>query len=77
MSTKRLVFSAVVAAALVSLWPIQWRSVSALGTFSGTDQASGRTDERLTQALFDLIARNPEIKSAVASTLLIQASIRG
>ena len=38
---------------------------------------AGETDEKLTQALFDLIARNPEIKAAVASTPLIQASIRG
>jgi hypothetical protein len=38
---------------------------------------AAETDEKLTQALFDLIARNPEIKGAVASTPLIQASIRG
>jgi small-conductance mechanosensitive channel len=35
------------------------------------------TDEKLTQALLDLMATHPEIKSAVASTPVIQASVRG
>jgi hypothetical protein len=39
-------------------------------------QAS-ETDEKLTQALLELMAKNPEIKSAVASTPVIQASVRG
>jgi hypothetical protein len=39
-------------------------------------QAS-ETDEKLTQALLDLMSRHPEVKSGVASTPLIQASIRG
>ena len=39
-------------------------------------QAS-EADEKLTQALFELMAKNPEIKSAVASTPVIQASVRG
>ena len=34
-------------------------------------------DERITQAIFDLIANNPDIKSAIASTPLVQASVRG
>jgi uncharacterized protein YggL (DUF469 family) len=39
-------------------------------------QASA-TDEEVTQALLELLATQPEIKSAVASTPLIQASVRG
>jgi hypothetical protein len=39
-------------------------------------QAS-ETDEKLTRALLNLMSTHPEIKSAVASTPLIQASIRG
>ncbi len=39
-------------------------------------QAS-ETDERLIQALMELMAERPEIKSAVAATPLIQASVRG
>jgi Mechanosensitive ion channel len=39
-------------------------------------QAS-EADEKLTEALFDLMAKNPAIKSAVASTPVIQASVRG
>ncbi len=39
-------------------------------------QAS-ETDDKLTQALVHLIASNPEIKSAVASNPVIQASVRG
>jgi small-conductance mechanosensitive channel len=35
------------------------------------------TDEKLTQALFDLMAKSAEIKSAIASTPVIQASVRG
>jgi hypothetical protein len=38
---------------------------------------ASETDEKLTRALVELIATNPEIKSSVASTPLIQASIRG
>jgi small-conductance mechanosensitive channel len=38
---------------------------------------AAETDEKLTQALLDLLATHPEIKSAVASTPLIQASVRG
>jgi small-conductance mechanosensitive channel len=34
-------------------------------------------DERITQAIFDLMANNPDIKSAIASTPLVQASVRG
>jgi small-conductance mechanosensitive channel len=39
-------------------------------------QAS-ETDEKLTQALFDLITENQEIKDTIASTPTIQASVRG
>jgi hypothetical protein len=39
-------------------------------------QAS-KTDEKLTQALFNLMASNQEIKNAIASTPTIQASVRG
>ena len=39
-------------------------------------QAS-ETDEKLTQALLELLAKSPEIKSAVASTPVIQPSVRG
>jgi small-conductance mechanosensitive channel len=38
---------------------------------------AAETDEKLTQALFDLIAKNPEIKTAIAATPVIQTSIRG
>ncbi|HEX3471435.1 MAG TPA: mechanosensitive ion channel family protein [Silvibacterium sp.] len=38
---------------------------------------AAQTDEKLTQALFDLMARNPEVKSAVAAMPVIQASVRG
>jgi small-conductance mechanosensitive channel len=38
---------------------------------------AAETDEKITQALFDLMAKSPDIKSAIASTPLIQASIRG
>ena len=34
-------------------------------------------DEKITQAIFDLMANNPDIKSAIASTPLVQASVRG
>jgi small-conductance mechanosensitive channel len=34
-------------------------------------------DERITQAVFDLMANNPDIKGAIASTPLVQASVRG
>jgi small-conductance mechanosensitive channel len=34
-------------------------------------------DERITQAIFDLMANNPDIKSSIASTPLVQASVRG
>jgi Mechanosensitive ion channel len=37
---------------------------------------ASETDEKLTQALLELMANNPEIKSGVASTPLIQASIK-
>jgi hypothetical protein len=37
---------------------------------------ASETDEKLTQALLDLMANNPEIKGGVASTPLIQASIK-
>jgi hypothetical protein len=37
---------------------------------------ASETDEKLTQALLDLMANNPEIKDGVASTPLIQASIK-
>ena len=49
------------------LWarfPVQIRNASA-------------TDEQLTQALLHLMTSNPEIKNGVASTPLIQASVRG
>jgi small-conductance mechanosensitive channel len=39
-------------------------------------QAS-ETDEKLIQAMLELMAERPEIKSAVAATPLIQASVRG
>lgn len=39
-------------------------------------QAS-ETDEKLTQALFEVMAQNPEIKSSIVSTPTIQASVRG
>jgi small-conductance mechanosensitive channel len=38
---------------------------------------AAQTDEKLTEALFDLMAKNPDIKSAVAATPVIQASVRG
>ncbi|HZD77100.1 MAG TPA: mechanosensitive ion channel protein MscS, partial [Acidobacteriaceae bacterium] len=38
---------------------------------------ASETDDKLIQALVHLIATNPEIKSAVASTPVIQASVRG
>lgn len=38
---------------------------------------ASETDEKLTQALTDLISRSPDVKSAVASTPTIQASVRG
>lgn len=38
---------------------------------------AAQADERLTEALFDLIARSPEIKSAIAATPVIQPSVRG
>jgi small-conductance mechanosensitive channel len=38
---------------------------------------ASETDDKLIQALVRLIATNPEIKSAVASTPVIQASVRG
>jgi hypothetical protein len=38
---------------------------------------ASETDEKLTRALIDLIAKIPDIKSAVASTPVIQASVRG
>jgi small-conductance mechanosensitive channel len=38
---------------------------------------ASETDEKLIQALLELMAKRPEIKSAVASTPLIQASVRG
>jgi small-conductance mechanosensitive channel len=38
---------------------------------------AAQTDERLTEALFDLIASSPDIKSAIAATPVIQASVRG
>jgi hypothetical protein len=34
------------------------------------------TDEKLTQALLELMTNNPEIKGGVASTPMIQASIK-
>ena len=34
-------------------------------------------DEKLTEALLDLLGKNPEIKSGVAGTPVIQASVRG
>ena len=37
---------------------------------------ASETDEKLTQALLELMANNPEIKGGVASTPLIQASIK-
>jgi hypothetical protein len=39
-------------------------------------KTASETDEKLTQALLDLMANNPEIKDGVASTPLIQASIK-
>src|SRR3984957_10072622 len=38
---------------------------------------AAETDEKVTRALADLIAGTPDIKSAIASTPVIQASIRG
>jgi hypothetical protein len=38
---------------------------------------AAETDEKLTRALADLIAKTPDIKSAVASTPVIQTSVRG
>jgi hypothetical protein len=38
---------------------------------------AAETDEKVTRALADLIASTPDIKSAIASTPVIQASIRG
>jgi len=38
---------------------------------------AAETDEKLTKALLDLMATDPEIKSAVAATPVIQASVRG
>jgi Mechanosensitive ion channel len=38
---------------------------------------ASETDEKLTRALIDLIAKTPDLKSAVASTPVIQASVRG
>lgn len=38
---------------------------------------ASETDEKLTRALIELISKTPDIKSAVASTPVIQASVRG
>ncbi len=38
---------------------------------------AAETDENLTQALWNLIASNPEVKQSIASTPVIQASVRG
>jgi Mechanosensitive ion channel len=38
---------------------------------------AAETDEKVTRALADLIASTPDVKSAIASTPVIQASIRG
>ncbi len=38
---------------------------------------ASEVDEKVTQALFDLMARNAEVKAAVAATPMIQASVRG
>jgi len=40
-------------------------------------QHAAETDEKLTEALVDLFAKNPDVKSGVASTPVIQASVRG
>ncbi len=37
---------------------------------------ASEVDEKVTQALFDLMARNAEVKAAVAATPMIQASVR-
>jgi small-conductance mechanosensitive channel len=40
-------------------------------------RGAAQTDEQITRALLDLMASNPEIKSAVAAVPTIQASVRG
>jgi hypothetical protein len=40
-------------------------------------QHAAEMDEKLTEALVDLFAKNPDVKSGVASTPVIQASVRG
>jgi small-conductance mechanosensitive channel len=40
-------------------------------------QHAAEMDEKLTEALVDLFANNPEVKSGVATTPVIQASVRG
>lgn len=40
-------------------------------------QHAAAMDEQLTEALVDLFAKNPDIKSGIASTPVIQASVRG
>ncbi len=38
---------------------------------------AAQTDERVTEALLNLMARSPEVKSAIAATPVIQPSVRG
>jgi small-conductance mechanosensitive channel len=38
---------------------------------------AAETDEKITQALVGLVAKDPEIKSAIAASPVIQASVRG
>jgi small-conductance mechanosensitive channel len=38
---------------------------------------AAETDEKLTQALVEMLGKNPEIKSSLASSPVIQASVRG
>jgi small-conductance mechanosensitive channel len=40
-------------------------------------QHAAEMDEKLTEALVDLFGKNPEVKSGVAATPVIQASVRG
>jgi small-conductance mechanosensitive channel len=40
-------------------------------------RTASETDEKLTRALLDLMSKTPDVKSAVASTPVIQASVRG
>jgi hypothetical protein len=48
-----------------------------LARFPVQIRQASEIDERITQALFDLMANNPDIKGAIAATPLVQASVRG